>query len=97
MDALVGCGFRLVVDDPQLVPDRGILESTGIVPVVLGGAGADGFVRTGGPDAAGWLLGRGVHAAVVRPDHYVYGTAVERAGVQVLLDDLQRALHVPRG
>jgi hypothetical protein len=95
MDELFGRGFRLVVDDRRILPDRATIASTGIVPVVLGDPGADGFVRTGGPDAAAWLRARGVHAAVVRPDHYVYGTAGDAAGVQALLGDLGRALGNP--
>lgn len=35
--------------------------------------------------AAGWLRRHGAHAALVRPDHYVLGTAADAAGLAALL------------
>jgi 3-(3-hydroxy-phenyl)propionate hydroxylase len=90
MDDLVGCGVRVVCDDAGLLPDAATLARIGATAVVLG---PDGFVEAGGPSARAWLDEHHVHAALVRPDHYVFGTAPNRAGVQRLIDEFSRALR----
>ena len=44
---------------------------------------ADGVV-------AAWMERHGVHAAIVRPDHYVFGAAASPAGLATLLDQWHR-------
>jgi len=98
MDDVVGRGFRLFVEDAALLPSearQGSAQSDAVPdPVVLGGHGADGFIETEAPGASSWLRERGLCAALVRPDHYVFGTATDAAGVSRLLDDLREALRV---
>lgn len=91
LDSLVGAGFRLVVDQAALLPSSEKLAAAGVVPVVLG-ADRDAHRETGGPSATEWLAERGLHAALVRPDHYVFGGARDQAEVGELLEALARAL-----
>jgi len=53
---------------------------------VIGDGGlreADGVVR-------GWLARHDCHAALVRPDHYVFGVARDAAGLDALLGQWRR-------
>ena len=70
LDDLVGTGVRLVVSDATPLPAE--VRAT-VVPLASDDPSA--FVETGGPSAAAWLSEHGAIAALVRPDHYVYGTA----------------------
>jgi 3-(3-hydroxy-phenyl)propionate hydroxylase len=74
MDEVAGRGWRLVTDG-HLAADA----EPGLTLVDLG--------RT--PEAEGvvalWLQRHGVHAALVRPDHYTYGAAADAAGLAALL------------
>jgi 3-(3-hydroxy-phenyl)propionate hydroxylase len=92
LDDLVGCGPRLFVDDRALLPQADLLTRLGITPVVLAGTGADGVVETGPPGAAAWLSHHGCRAALVRPDHYVFGTATTAEGVSALVDAFATSL-----
>jgi 3-(3-hydroxy-phenyl)propionate hydroxylase len=82
MDQRFGHGWRLITDG-SLPAD----PPRGITPIDL--------ART--PEAEGvvaaWLQRHGAHAALVRPDHYTYGTAADAAGLQGLLAAQQAALH----
>ena len=88
LDVLVGCGTRLVVDDAALVPSAA-LQALDISTVVLG---AGGLRECSEPSAVNWLQEHEVHAALVRPDHYTYGTAKDRAGVDALVASFASAL-----
>ena len=90
LDTLVGCGTRLFVDDAALLPSAAELQAADICPVVLG---PGGLQEHGEPSALSWLQERGVHAALVRPDHYTYGTATDRAGVERLTAMFSRAVR----
>jgi 3-(3-hydroxy-phenyl)propionate hydroxylase len=74
MDDALGCGWRLVLAadagaDWQVA--AGSAQLPGLQTVQLG---TDSFQETEGVLAA-WFQRQGVHAALVRPDHYVYGVA----------------------
>jgi 3-(3-hydroxy-phenyl)propionate hydroxylase len=88
MDEVAGHGVRLVVDAPSLLPHTGALSAAEVRPVVLD---ASGFDESGPPSARAWLAERGAHAALVRPDHYVFGTASDTAGTAQLLADFVAA------
>ena len=84
MDQRFGYGWRLVVD--ATLPSVAVAGLT-VVPMGSGDAReADGVV-------AAWLQRHGCHAAVVRPDHYVYGTAASEAELDALLGQWHAALH----
>jgi 3-(3-hydroxy-phenyl)propionate hydroxylase len=96
LDDLAGRGFRLVIDSAALLPPAERLRASGVVGVVLGAPDtpdAAGLVETGAPSALRWLEGRGIHAALVRPDHYVFGGASAPADVASLLDELDASLR----
>ncbi|MFY9512988.1 MAG: FAD-binding monooxygenase, partial [Rubrivivax sp.] len=42
---------------------------------------------------AAWMQRHGCHAALLRPDHHVYGSATDAAGLQALLTAWQAALR----
>jgi 3-(3-hydroxy-phenyl)propionate hydroxylase len=89
MDDVAGRGTRLVIDTPSLVPDADRLAASEVRPIALD---ASGFVETGPPSARAWLVAHGVRAALVRPDHYVYGTANDASGIDELLADYAAAI-----
>lgn len=74
MDERAGRGWRLVGD--------GTLPLDGVPGLTLVDLGrtpeAEGVV-------AAWMSRHGVHAAIVRPDHYTYGAATDADGLSALL------------
>lgn len=85
LDDLAGHGWRLVVDDTL----AGGLDGDEMTIVHLGMHGereADGVV-------AAWMQRHACHAALVRPDHYVFGTAATHDGLAALL--AERASWLP--
>ncbi len=84
MDDLFGCGLRLVTDRAEFLPDSATLARIGACGIAIC---AEGFVESKPPSARDWLAERGVHAALVRPDHYVFGTAADREGATKLIED----------
>jgi 3-(3-hydroxy-phenyl)propionate hydroxylase len=91
LDDLVGTGVRLVID-AQLAADA----VPGAAVVALEGQGSNVFAENGGPSAAAWLRHHGVVAALVRPDHYVYGTASTIQQAIELAQTFQRAVNHTR-
>ena len=79
LDDVVGTDVRLVVDGLAAASD----SRTRVVPL---GGGAGAVVESGGPSASAWLREHGAAAALVRPDHYVYGTAATAADVAELVE-----------
>ena len=89
MDDLFGCGLRLVTDSVDVLPDAAILKRAGASGIAIC---ADDFVELAAPSARAWFAERGVHAALVRPDQYVFGTATDRVGATQLIDDFGDAM-----
>lgn len=86
MDDVMGTGWRLVLASPASTPLprpwRGLRTWT----LGEGGAAeAEGVVQA-------WFRQQGCVAALVRPDHYVYGVALAQEAVEPLLDELAAAL-----
>ena len=82
MDHVHGCGWRLVTDGSLAVD-----VPAGVTLVDLAREPeADGVV-------AAWMARHGVRAALVRPDHYVFGSAADTSGVATLLASREAALH----
>ena len=78
MDERIGHGWRLVLDGTWEAP---VADEPGVVGVRFGpGALAEpnGVVEA-------WLRRHECHAALVRPDHYVFGVAATRAELAALL------------
>lgn len=83
MDHRFGAGWRLVLDGtlpaPRLPSDITLVD-LGATPE------ADGVV-------AAWMQRHGCHAALLRPDHHVYGTASDATALKALLAGQQAALN----
>ncbi|MBL8359709.1 MAG: bifunctional 3-(3-hydroxy-phenyl)propionate/3-hydroxycinnamic acid hydroxylase [Rubrivivax sp.] len=85
MDDRCGHGWRLVLDEALEPPPA----APGLTVLAFGRDGlhdADGVL-------AAWCARHGCHAALVRPDHYVYGTATDAAGLDARLAQWRAALH----
>ena len=84
MDDAVGTGWRLVLRDAGQGTDAVV---PGLRTLSLPALNeCDGVL-------AAWFDRHRCSAALVRPDHYVFGTAVNAAGVPGLLAQARAALH----
>ncbi len=81
LDDVVGSDVRLIVATGESV--SATRPHTRVVSL---GAGADTIVECGGPCADAWFRERGAVSALVRPDHYVYGTAATAADAAELVE-----------
>jgi 3-(3-hydroxy-phenyl)propionate hydroxylase len=85
MDQRFGGGWRLVLDGtPCLFVPPGAPQTIDLSAQPE----AEGVV-------AAWMQHHGCHAALLRPDHYVYGTAATATELRSLLDEWRAALHRP--
>jgi 3-(3-hydroxy-phenyl)propionate hydroxylase len=99
LDTLIGTGWRLIVDGrgdiatPDVAPlanEIGLAVATIVPP---GSDGASPGTLTEKDDViAGWFDRHGTHAALVRPDHYVFATARTQADLVAELGELKRKL-----
>lgn len=97
-DDVVGRGFALIAaaGDPLAGlggEQRALVEALDMNLASLDPAAPHG-VRDLDGRLSGWLREHGVHAVVVRPDFYVFGSAVSAHDLPSLLDDLARRLHM---
>ncbi len=89
MDDVAGRDFRLVT---TAMPGAGLDAAMGglggrVIPLGAGSSEeADGV-------ATGWLAARNARFALVRPDHYVFGTAADEAGAMALIEAAKAALN----
>jgi 3-(3-hydroxy-phenyl)propionate hydroxylase len=106
LDAVVGAGWRLVVDGRHS-PDIALTTQTkaedlGLHVIKVGSSSdASSGADRNAHDAvielddvlARWFDAHGCHAAIVRPDHYVFGTASDEESLSELMADLQARLR----
>jgi 3-(3-hydroxy-phenyl)propionate hydroxylase len=85
LDQRFGSGWRLVLDATQTAP-AGLAASLTVIRL-----GTDA-VETEGV-AALWMQKHDCHAALVRPDHYVFGTAASASQLVELLADWRSHWH----
>ena len=83
MDERHGHGWRLVADATMSAP-----AATAGLAVIVADARTD---RDG--VVAGWMQRHGCHVALVRPDHYVFGTAASAGELEQLLAAWSDWLH----
>jgi 3-(3-hydroxy-phenyl)propionate hydroxylase len=97
LDNLTGSGWRLIVDgrSDDLNPEA--VQQSGVIVARIGRA-QDGrssienpFVEKDGVMAA-WFDRHQCKAVLVRPDHYVFGTAKSADGIHALYAELEEAL-----
>ena len=81
----LGGGFRIVTNGNIAVRSKGL-------KVVRIGAG-EGCLREMDGVAAAWFARHACVAALVRPDHYVYGVAADAAGLDRLIEEFHAALQ----
>jgi 2-polyprenyl-6-methoxyphenol hydroxylase-like FAD-dependent oxidoreductase len=100
LDSVVGHGFHLLVT-AALLPEveRGgtaaALRAAGVAVVGLANRpGTDGTVVDVDGTYQAWFVGHRWGALAVRPDFYVYGTAIDALSTQVIADDLVNALAI---
>ncbi|WP_206735080.1 bifunctional 3-(3-hydroxy-phenyl)propionate/3-hydroxycinnamic acid hydroxylase [Bosea sp. Tri-44] len=100
LDAVAGAGLRLIVEPTlaaKLPPGlsrqvsalglRLIMVSSD--PIRAPAARADNAVTERDGVLARWFAAHGCRAAIVRPDHYVFGTAADDVALGALLDELR--------
>jgi len=85
MDVSMGYGWRLVHD--------GTLSARCHLPSVICVSLADETTAETEGVVAEWMLKHGCHAALVRPDHYVFGTAITNEQIDLLLVELSKAMN----
>lgn len=98
LDKITGPGLRIFIDGRRsdaaslLAPCAAYpeLTATAIAP---DGSGASGALEDADGVLAGWFDRHGVAAAIVRPDHYVFGTAHDAAELDGLLREVSSRLH----
>ncbi len=97
-DDVVGGGFQLIVaaGDPlaRLASEqRALIDLLDMTVATLDTAAPHGVHDLDGRLTA-WLAGHGVHAVLVRPDFYVFGSAPTAEELPTLLDDLRSQLYL---
>jgi 2-polyprenyl-6-methoxyphenol hydroxylase-like FAD-dependent oxidoreductase/catechol 2,3-dioxygenase-like lactoylglutathione lyase family enzyme len=97
-DDAVGRGFQLIVaggDPLAALPaaQRAVVDAVGIAVASLDPDAPSGVRDVDGRLTA-WLVEHGVHAALVRPDFYVFGSARTPDEVAALLEDLRSQLDL---
>ncbi|UFZ04460.1 bifunctional 3-(3-hydroxy-phenyl)propionate/3-hydroxycinnamic acid hydroxylase [Bradyrhizobium ontarionense] len=92
LDGVAGTGWRLVLDGRGALNSSAIDAATrdaGINTITIGGAG---LAEESGV-VARWFERHGCSAALVRPDHYVYGVATDAPELAALLSESNERLH----
>ena len=106
LDAVVGAGWRLIVDGRHSLDTSLSIwkkaEDLGLHVIKVGSSinassGAvpnphDAVIELDGV-LARWFDAHGCHAAIVRPDHYVFGAASDEKSLSELMADLQARLR----
>jgi 2-polyprenyl-6-methoxyphenol hydroxylase-like FAD-dependent oxidoreductase len=92
LDEVVPGDFLLLTELPGL---ERALESLGGQVVTLGPVGSGAPFEDLDQVYLDWLNEHQAGAVLVRPDSYIYGTAVDAAGVSELVEELRRRLGSP--
>jgi 3-(3-hydroxy-phenyl)propionate hydroxylase len=96
LDTLTGSGWRLIVDGRLGNLDLGAVQRNGIIVAQIGrtedrSQSTDTLTEKDGVMAA-WFDRHQCTAVLVRPDHYVFGTAKSEDEIRVLCAELEEAL-----
>ena len=93
LDRVFGAGTRLVINAASLgdkaAEAAAMASGSGITPILIG----PGHVEECDQVVAHWFSERGSVAALVRPDHYVFGTSADMPGIGGLLAEWERRIR----
>ncbi|BAM88571.1 FAD-binding monooxygenase [Bradyrhizobium oligotrophicum S58] len=92
LDSVAGTGWRLILDGRSTLNTSAIDAATrdaGINTITIDGNG----LQEESAVVARWFERHGCSAALVRPDHYVYGVARDAPELAALLRELNERLH----
>ncbi|WP_257170440.1 bifunctional 3-(3-hydroxy-phenyl)propionate/3-hydroxycinnamic acid hydroxylase [Bradyrhizobium sp. SRS-191] len=89
LDTIAGSGWRLVCNGSADIADGAAIPPAGITTVAIGGSG----LQEESGVVARWFERHGCGAALVRPDHYVYGLAKDAPELASLLSELNDRLN----
>ena len=100
LDAACGTGWRLVIDARNSLADDGAVtrqaRAAGLRDIRIGSAGNattdNTVVETDGVVAA-WFDRHHCAAAIVRPDHYVFGVAGDASALSTMISELSSRLQ----
>lgn len=97
-DDVVGRGFQLIVADGDPLAElsdeqRALIDTLDMAVASLDPAAPQGVCDADGR-LTGWLAEQGAHAALVRPDFYVFGSVSSRSELPELLGDLRAQLQM---
>ncbi len=100
LDAACGTGWRLVLDgNSRLAAAPGIDDQAGglgmrVIRIGAGqGAAAAGIIEEEDGVVAGWFARHECAAAIVRPDHYVFGVSRDAPSLSALISELSQRLQ----
>jgi 3-(3-hydroxy-phenyl)propionate hydroxylase len=100
LDAACGAGWRLVLDDGRDIPLSPTVESQArelemrIIRISsTRGAVKNGTVAEEGGVVAQWFERHECAAAIVRPDHYVFGVSADARDIAAVMSDLSSRLQ----
>ena len=96
LDSIAGAGWRLVLDTRSTLEIgadlAAMMDRLTIKPIRIGPAANAPLIEEDGVLAA-WFDRHDCHAAIVRPDHYVFGVASDAGGLSAMLTDLAERLR----
>ena len=102
LDDIAGAGLRLVIGagidaGPALLAAARTVGAR-VIRVVADDATSDDVTTAHEADGivTAWFARHGVHAALVRPDHYVYGVAADETEGRALLLSFSHCMETPR-
>jgi 3-(3-hydroxy-phenyl)propionate hydroxylase len=100
LDAACGTGWRLVLDGSgRFVATQGIDDQAGelgmrVIRIGAGqGAAAAGIIEEEDGVVAGWFARHECAAAIVRPDHYVFGVSKDALSLSAMMSELSQRLQ----
>lgn len=97
LDSACGTGWRLVFDGRHVIgvpaTARRQIEALGIRPITIGPFEGPGVLPECEGVTAAWFDQAGARAALVRPDHYVFGAANSPDALATQIADLSRRLQ----
>ena len=93
MDHWLGCGWRLLIAAGSDLGGPTPAQARALRLQTLRFGDGEGCMAEAEGVMARWFEAQGCQAVLLRPDHYVYGTAADAQRLRALLDGAVAALH----